>query len=75
MSILHPPGATSGPEMLGAIAANIVANVCSELGKMLEINPLNKRMGERQSGSLRNPSTSEKSFLKYDDPSNQGQVG
>lgn len=46
MSILHPPGATSGPEMFSAIVANIVANVCSELGKMLEIKPLNKRTGE-----------------------------
>lgn len=38
-----------------ALVANTVTNVCSKRGNMLEINPLNKRTGERKSGMLGNP--------------------
>lgn len=72
MSILPPPEAGTGPHIVrGSVANNIVDNMSSELGKMLsqlnKINPLDKRKGERQSRSLKNPPTSEKSSLKHDD--------
>lgn len=64
MSILPPPGAGTGPDIVrGSVANNIVDNMSFELNK---INHLDKRKGERQSGSLKNPPTSEKSSLKHD---------